>query len=439
MTITGSGSRQRALIVVLSGNMLIDALEVSTVVVAMPSVSGSFHVSAAAASWLVISFAAGFGGFILPGRVLTRRLGARAAYLGALLVFAVASLAGACAVNLAILIASRVIKGMTVAMTAPTGLAIIGTTFPEGPVRNRAMSVYALLGASGFSAGLLASGALTTLSWRWTLLVGGLLALALFPVAFRLIPRDRADGPARAAAPPGRPQGGTGSFARWPLIAAAAGAAALNGSYWGFLFLATFGLHDTLGWSPLAVGLALLPASLPTALTATFLGRAAARIGPSRFIATGSLSVLAGYAWYFGSDRHPAYLPHVLPATVLIGVGYMLSFSALHLRAVSGVAPARIGLAVGAYQTSVQVGGAVVLALAAVVAGPASGPRTVLAVAGAGLLIAAADVAVTQLNVVRERHGHLADPSRRHRWERAHRPPRAVRDAMAAQPDKPAR
>ncbi len=379
-----------ALLLVLSGNMLIDSLEVSTVVTAMPPAGGALHVSPAASSGFMLSFAIGFGGFIPLGRRVTARFGRRRVYLGSLLVFAAASLAAGFAVSPAMLDAARVVKGACVALTAPAGLAIIATTFPEGPSRQKAISVYSMFGASGFSAGLLISGALALINWRWALLFSGASALALFPMALGYVPADHRDArlaasPRTAPSPRSAPAAEPAKPSRyWPLVRSAAGAAMLNGPYWGFLFLATFALQARAGWTPLETGLALLPTSLPLALTALHASRLARRFGPGPLIALGSLAALAGYAWYLRSGPRPVYLTGLLPTALLVGIAFMLSFSALHLQATTGVPASRQAAVAAVYQACVQLGGAAVLA--------AGGTRlalaTVTAFAAAGALIA---------------------------------------------------
>ena len=394
-------ARHWALLLMLSGNMLIDALEVSTVVVAMPSIGRSLHLAPSSASWFMTCFALGFGGFILPGARLTARLGRRRMYLAALLVFALASLAAGLAADPFTLAATRVVKGVSVAVMAPTGLAIIANTFADGPARRRALAVYSLFGASGFSAGLLLTGALTLTSWRWALALGAPVGLLLFAFGLRLIPGDAAKtppAPARSATPassgpPGPP--GPSPVRAWPVLRSAFGAAALNGPYWGFLFVVTYRLQADRGWSPLTTGLALLPTSLPLALTALASGRLVSRFGPPRLITAGSLAALAGYVWYLAGDGRASYLSGVLPTALLVGVGYVLSFSALHIQAVSGVPPHRQGVVTGIYQTAVQIGGAATLAA---VAFTAAASRTaallvVAAAAAAGWLVSVAGLA----------------------------------------------
>jgi MFS family permease len=126
-------------------------------------------------------------------------------FLVALGVFAVASLLGGLVSSAALLIAARLVKGMAAAFTAPAGLSIITTTFAEGPARNRALSIYSAFGAAGFSLGLVLSGLLTEISWRWTLLLPAPIAAAILVAGMRLIPRGdqpRLAHPGRAAGSP---------------------------------------------------------------------------------------------------------------------------------------------------------------------------------------------------------------------------------------------
>jgi MFS family permease len=419
------------LLLVLSGNMLMDALEVSTIVIALPSIGGDLRLTPSQTSWFMTGFALGFGGFILLGRPMTEALGRRRVYLWALAVFAVASLVGGLAADGGMLAATRVVKGVCVALTAPTGLAIIAGTFPEGPSRNRAVSVYSLFGASGFSVGLLLSGALTLLSWRWSLLFSAPVALLLLAVGLRLIPDDTAGGGPVGTGSPST----LGSTAR--LLRSAAGAAAMNGPYWGFLLMATHEMQSERGWSPLVTGLALLPTSLPLAVSAVFSGRLVSRFGTGRLIAAGSVLTVLGYAWYLARDPHRAYLPDVLPTVVLVGAGFVASFAALHIQAVTGVPPRRQGIVGGVYQTSVQVGGAAMLmAVAAVLSRSSHRPAliAVTLVATAGVAIAVAGLTVRQPRNREERHASQPDPSHSDHRKRAGRPAGSERGPLVRGP-----
>ncbi|WP_405915127.1 MFS transporter [Streptomyces sp. NBC_00728] len=447
-----------ALLFVLAGNMLIDALEVSVAVVALPSIGGDLGADPTSLQWVMSGFAVGFGAMILFGARLVERLGRRRVYLAAVTVFAVASLAGALAGAAWFLIATRVVKGVCAALTAPTGLAIITSTFPEGAARNRAVAVYSLFGACGFSLGLVLSGLLTEVSWRWTFAFPAPVAALLLLLGLRLVPeqrgRSRAEGgrsyelPTAFGLPaallalvygighvPGHGWRAPGTLAAFALAGALAvlvvirerraehpllplgvlaqpalrraalGAAALNGSYLGLLFVVTFHLQTLLGWSPARTGLALLPAALPLALSAAYSGRMVQRFGTRRLIAVGWLAPPLGYALYLRASVPTRYATDLLPTLLLLGLAFVLCFAALHMQALTAAPKAEPGIASGVYQTAVQFGAAIVLALVAALMAahhPAPGASAAAVLAGyhpALLLVTAVGVAGLAVSV----------------------------------------
>lgn len=426
--------RLGGLLFVLSGNMLLDAVEVAVAVVAMPSIGRDLGLPLAALHWVMTGFALGFGVALLAGARLVAAYGRRPLYLGALAVFAVASLVGAVADDGATLIATRVVKGVCAALTAPTGLAIIAASFPAGPARHRALSVYSFFGAAGFAVGLLLAGVLTEVSWRWTFGVAAPVALALLVAAVPLVPADRTAvrrrpdpigailltvaasaalyGVVRLAGSGWRDPRAVGSLAvavlsalllalaqrrhtdpllpagllRGSLARSALGAAALNGSYWGLLLVATLDLQLTRHWSPLSTALVLLPASALLVLAAPISGRLISRFGTARPILFGAVAALLGHLTYLVGAPTSAAPGYLTVAVSLVGVAFAVSFAALHVRAVSGLPQAAQPVAGALYQTAVQLGGAAALALgtAAVLAvGAPAGPVGGATVAGA--------------------------------------------------------
>ncbi|POX46516.1 MFS transporter [Streptomyces sp. Ru72] len=431
------------LLFVLAGNMLIDALEVSVALVALPDIGTDLGLAPIQLQWVISGFAAGFGSLLLFGGRVVAILGRRPVYLAALVVFAAASLAGALAQGPELLVATRFVKGFCAALTAPTGLAIIVSAFPEGPARSRAISVYSLFGAGGFATGLLVSGLLTEAGWRWTFAFPAPVALLLFLAGLRLVPADSA-----GRATPRRydlagalslaatclcliqalgfgPRAGwndprtLGAFAlaavlavvhvrveraapepllrldllgHGPLVRSALGAAALNGSYLSLLLLSTFQLQQRAGLSPLQTGLAFLPASAPLVLSALFSGRMAARFGTARLIAAGAAAAPLGYLLYSADPRTDLrYATQVLPTMLLLGTAFVLAFAAFHLQATAAAPAHRQAEASGLYQTAVQLGAALATALTAAVytsAGDRPALWLVTAIGLAGLLVA---------------------------------------------------
>src|SRR5262249_12973306 len=139
--------------------------------VALPSIRTDLGLSTDSLQWVVSGYVLGYGGLLLLGGRASDMLGKRRIFLIAIGVFAIASLLGGIASSAGLLIATRFVKGVSAAFTVPAGLSIITTTFPEGPVRNRALSIYTAFAASGFSAGLIFGGLLTEIGWRWTFLL----------------------------------------------------------------------------------------------------------------------------------------------------------------------------------------------------------------------------------------------------------------------------
>src|SRR5205823_4819034 len=162
------GRRGWAALLVLCGALFLDALDVSMVGVALPSIRTDLHMSTSSLQWVVSAYVLGYGGFLLLGGRAADLFGRRRVFLVALGVFVVASALGGIATDGNLLIATRFIKGVSAAFTAPAGLSIITTSFAEGPARNKALSVYTATGATGFSLGLVFGGLLTQLGWRWT-------------------------------------------------------------------------------------------------------------------------------------------------------------------------------------------------------------------------------------------------------------------------------
>jgi MFS family permease len=172
--------------------VVLDAVIVN---VALPHIQRALGFSGNGLEWVVTAYAVTFGGLLLLGGRLGDLLGRRRIFISGLLLFSAASLLGGFATSQMWLLAARAIQGVGGAMVAPTALALITTTFPEGPPRNRAMGVYAAMSGGGAAVGLVAGGLLTTyLSWRWVLFVNvpiGVLVALVAPYVLAESSRQR--------------------------------------------------------------------------------------------------------------------------------------------------------------------------------------------------------------------------------------------------------
>ena len=190
---TGTESSRRhlgvALFVIATAQLMI-VLDATIVYVALPHIQAALGFSGSGLEWVANAYALTFGGLLLLGGRAGDLLGRRRMFIIGLLLFSAASLAGGLATSPAWLLAARAVQGAGGAIVAPTALALIATTFPEGPPRSRAMGVYAAMSVAGSSVGLLAGGLLVAYAdWRWVLFVNVPIGLAVAVAArFVLVP-----------------------------------------------------------------------------------------------------------------------------------------------------------------------------------------------------------------------------------------------------------
>jgi EmrB/QacA subfamily drug resistance transporter len=399
---------------VLCGALFLDALDVSMIGVALPSIRSDLHMSTSSLQWVVSAYVLGYGGFLLLGGRAADLLGRRRMFLVSLGVFVVASALGGLATDPNVLIATRFIKGVSAAFTAPAGLSIITTSFPEGSARNKALSIYTATGATGFSLGLVFGGLLTEVGWRWVFFVPVVVALVTLLAAIRLVPdtggRVGAKGTFDLAGAVGMtaamlllvytlveaPDAGWRSartllsFAgaavllaafvsherRTPLplvrlgilrssslVRANLSGMSLFGAWFGFQFVLTLYLQQLRGWSSLETGFAIFPAGLIVALLGPRIAPLVARFGVTRLVTAGMAFLVAAYALFLPIGIDSAYATAMLPTFLLAGIGFGLSFGPLNIAATNGVAAEEQGLAGGLLNTSFQFGGALVLAV----------------------------------------------------------------------------
>jgi MFS family permease len=458
-TLTG---RAWGTLIVLCGAIFLDALDVSMVGVALPAIRDDLGMSTSSLQWVVSGYVLGYGGFLLLGGRAADLLGRRRVFLIALAAFLVFSGLGGLATSGSALIATRFIKGVSAAFTAPAGLSIITTTFSEGPARNKALLVYTATGATGFSLGLVLSGLLTEVGWRWTLflpvplaLITLLAAIPLVPDSGRLPARSRRSFDAAGAVTvtaamlllvytvveaPDNGWGSTqtllgfaasavlfttfvaierraasplvrlGILRSSSLVRANVGAMALFGSWVGFQFLAVLYMQQLRGWSAIETALAIFPGGAMVAVLAPSLTpRLVARFGVTRVIVAGLTSAAAAFAFFLPIGLDSPYWTAMFPTFVLAGLAFALAYGPLNIAATNGIAPEEQGLAGGLVNTSFQFGGALVLAVVTAVNGAATGddgsPQALLdgfhAAFVVPLLVALLGIAATAIHVRR--------------------------------------
>ncbi|MDQ0084228.1 MFS family permease [Variovorax boronicumulans] len=413
-------------LLIFSGVILLDGLDISMIAVAIPEIQHAFGIGAVTAQWLVSAYILAFGGFLLLGGRCADLFGRRRVLVAGLAVFALVSVGGAFATDAGLLIVSRFIKGMAAGFTGPAAMSLLTTTFAEGPARNRAFGIFNLFEASGYSSGLLIGGLLAALNWRYIFVLPIPVAVLLLLAALRYLPPDpprntKAGGQQRldiggavtlvagmllmvftvvSAEEAGwaslRTVGGfvaavallagfvviertvkeplvrLGIFRNRGLVAANVSAALLYGGAMGFQFLIALYLQNLQGWKPWQMALVLLPAGLMVVVTGPKIGALISRFGVTRVLMVGLVAFVPCYLLMLRIGPEPDLWGVLLPASVLWGVGFALSISALMVAGTNGVADHEQGLAAGLLNSSLQVGGACGLAVLTAAIAPAT-------------------------------------------------------------------
>ena len=405
---------------VLCAGVLMIVLDITIVNVALPSIQDDLGFSQSNLAWVVNAYLIPFGGLLLLAGRLGDLLGQRRVFLAGLAVFVSASLLCALSQSQEMLIAARFIQGIGGALTSAVVLGMIVTMFPKPSEQAKAIGVYGFVASAGGSIGLLAGGVLTeAISWHWIFFINLPVGIATAVATRRLVPDHKGIGLAEGADVPGAllitaslmlgtytilEVSEVGWLAAQTLILGAislalgaafiarqaripnplmplrlfrsrnvSGANALQAllvaGMFAMFFLGALYLQEILGYDPLQVGLAFLPATLVMGtLSLGFSERLIMRFGARRTLMPGLALIGAGLLLFARTPVDGTFVADVLPPMLVIGVGIGTSFPALMTVAMSGATPQDSGLASGLVNTSAQVGGAIGLAVLATLA-----------------------------------------------------------------------
>ena len=410
-----TNNRWLALVIVCLGNLMI-VLDVTIVGVALPSIREDLGFSESSLAWVTNVYLLTFGGFLLLAGRLGDLYGHRRLFLAGIVLFTFASLGCGLATSPAALVGARAIQGLGGAVVSAVALSLVVTSFPEPAERAKAMGFFGFVAAGGGSIGVLLGGVMTDLlNWHWIFLVNVPIGTAVFVLARLVLPG------VEVAPSPGRPdvagavtvttsltlavfaivngnQVGWTSVRTLGLLAIAIllfawfvvletrastplvplrllrlrnlSISNVVGVLWAaamfaWFFLSALYLQLVLGYSPLEVGLAFLPANLIMAVLSLGLSaKLVLRFGIRVSLVTGLLLAAGGLA-VFARAPVDGTFADVLPAMILLGLGAGMAFNPLLLAAMKDVDSAEAGLASGIVNTSFMMGGALGLAILA--------------------------------------------------------------------------
>jgi EmrB/QacA subfamily drug resistance transporter len=408
--------RWLALLILCLGDLMI-VLDVTIVGVALPSIRADLGFSEESLAWVVNAYLITFGGFLLLGGRLGDLFGHRRLFLAGVALFTAASAVCGFADSQGMLVAARAVQGVGAAVVSAVALSLMMTLFTDPTERAKAMGIFGFVASGGGSLGVLLGGILTdALDWRWIFLVNVPVGVLVVVLTLVVISREHIAGAAlrldvagavtvTAALMTAVYAIVNGNEVGWltgrtlGLLAASAvllatflalearvpsplvplrlfrlrNIAVSNavgvlwaGAMFAWFFLTALYLQLVLGYSPLQVGLAFLPANLVMgAMSIGLSARLVMRFGIKPPLAVGLLFASLGLLLLARAPVDGTFTIDVLPGMILLGLGAGMAFNPVLLAAMSDVEPTEAGLASGLVNTSFMMGGALGLAVLA--------------------------------------------------------------------------
>ncbi|MGW2280727.1 MFS transporter [Streptomyces sp. NPDC001770] len=398
--------RLRLVLVVLLVAQFMLAVDFSILNVALPVIGDGLGFSLSGLQWVATSFALAAAGFtLLFGRVADL-FGRRRLFLVGLAVLGLSSLVGGLAQSPEMLIVARVFQGLATAAVTPAGLSLLTTSFPEGPLRQKALGLNGALMSAGFTTGAILGGVLTDLlSWRWSFLINVPVAIAVLAIAPAVIKesrpavRPKLDVPGAVSVTlgllalvfgltqAGEHGWGSGAALGW----LASGVALLLVFYavesrasdplvpvpvlkkrtvaWGnvagviafltetsLVFLMTLHLQEVLGFSPLTAGLSFGVLGVGTVVGGSLAPRVIGATSTRSTLLIGGVLQAVATLSLVGLGETSGSMWLLLAATFAGGVGNMLVIVGFMVTATTGLADHEQGMATGLATMTQQIG-----------------------------------------------------------------------------------
>ena len=432
-------NRWLAMSILCLGALMI-VLDMTIVNVALPSIRADLHFDDASLAWVINAYMLIFGGFLLLGGRLGDLYGHRRVFLLGLGLFTLASLACGLTASRTFLVWARGVQGLGGAVVDSVSLSLIMNLFNETADRTKAMGVYGFVCSGGGCIGAVLGGALTSdFNWHWIFLVNVPLGILVFALCWWQLPTHagEADRPqhldvggavsvtlALLLAVYATINGNGAGWTSWRTLGLFAAAAAVFGLFlaiegrsrkplvplamfrlrdlsiasicamlwsaamFAWFFLSALYMQLVLGFTPMQVGIAFIPANLIMAVFSLGLSaRLVMRFGVRLPLGVGLLFACAGLALFARVPLNGTLVGDIVPGMALLGVGAGIGFNPMLMAAMGEVSQTESGLASGIVNTAFLLGGALGLA---VLASVAALHGAALTAAGAGHLEALA-------------------------------------------------
>lgn len=411
--------QQNKILWLLALTMFLVVLDSAIVNVALPAIKEALHFDTSTLQWVLTAYILTFGGFLMLGGRIADLYGRRNVLVWGIGGFTLFSLLLGLSTSDVMMIALRAFQGLAAAFMAPTALSILLTTFEEGPARNKALSIWSIVASGGAAAGVFLGGLLTQyLGWRWCFFVNVPIGILAVVGVMKYIPAHIKEDRDKHLDLPGAVLITSGLIALVYALTLAVGSgwgapttltslglsiALLAAFIWnetkakhplvplsifrirnvsggnlvmipisagalGMFFFLSMYVQNILKFSPVISGLAFLPIPILIGAISMKAPKWLGKFGFKPLIIVGTSLIAIGtfILSFLGTDS--SYLFHMLPAFILLAAGFGLSFVSVTVASTAGVPGNEAGLASGLINTSQQIGGALGLAILAVIA-----------------------------------------------------------------------
>ena len=402
-------------------------LDFSIVSIAMPAIQHDLHFAPGDLQWVISGYTIIFAGFLMVAGRLCDLVGRRVIFAVGLFIFTLSSLVAGFAHAPAFLVIMRGVQGLGAAMVNPAALALVTDLFEEGAPRNRALSLWGVIGSAGLTAGILLGGILTSaLGWRSVFFVNVPIGVLLLAVTPFLVPRElstrvreRIDYIGALLMTAGIlvlvysieevSENGLFSLAtavrlaaaivilavfvvvesrvrnpvmplsvfKLPNISASTSVAIFQAAAYGSLFVyASIYFQTALHWAPWRAAMAFLPMSvLLTLFAGPFSAPLATRFGGRTVGIAATLLMIVGGTIMVVMNEHTPYVLGPLPGTVIAGFGCMVTYQMSMMVGLAHVPADQTGAASGILSTGIQFGLSLGVAIGGTVFETALGTR----------------------------------------------------------------
>jgi EmrB/QacA subfamily drug resistance transporter len=412
----GSDTQQRPgwwPLAVIASAHLMAVLDTTIVFVALPSIQHALKMTDSSRQWVVTAYTLALAGLLLLGGRLADKFGARRALIIGVVGFAVASAIGGASVDGAMLIAARAVQGAFGAVLTSSTRSLLVTTY-RGEQRARAISLFTATLTAGLGVGLVLGGVITTaLGWRWCLYLNLIFSAFAVLGAPRVLPPSprRADvhidllsvllaSVGMIGLVYGLGEAASAGWGSVRVVGSLVAAVVLLGGFvlrqvghsdrllplrvisdrnrgWGMatlivnglstfamLLILTYQLQSVMHYSALKTGLALVPFAAGAALGSAFIApRLISRVATRWLLTPAILIEAAGLVPLIWLTPRSGYLPLILTAIVVEGIGTGLAGPVTLNLALRGVLPTDSGAAGAATSAAGQLGSSVGAAL----------------------------------------------------------------------------